>query len=301
MKNLRYNTKTSIEDHISKFKALLSQSGMKESLSVVDYFRQTLPINLQRKIMLLDSPPDTLDNYKTGGQHLQENTKNAWTSTGKNWNQRWTEETMELLRKERSKCNGYRHYDNRTKSWSNEERPLFHMQKHGHLNKDCPDKKKKPEEKKEEKKMLYIILLSSFYRLSQHSDSAPNLTSLHTDYSSTCYTFRIYTYFRFQVFFYCSQLLHALLFTLPHASLFFPCAQTLFTTFSEFLWHCIFLWLIFVTLPTYPDAVYKLMYLPSSSSVCKLTLIPLLSYLLSKSPLSSQLSLFPLVALLILW
>ena len=38
MKNLRYDTKTSIEDHISKFKTLLAQSGMKESISVIDYF-----------------------------------------------------------------------------------------------------------------------------------------------------------------------------------------------------------------------------------------------------------------------
>ena len=63
MKNLRYDTKTLIEDHISKFRTLLTQSGMKESISVIDYFRQTLPINLQRKIMLLDNPPTTLDEW----------------------------------------------------------------------------------------------------------------------------------------------------------------------------------------------------------------------------------------------
>ena len=63
MKNLRYDSKTSIEDHISKFRTLLAQSGMKESISVIDYFRQTLPINLQRKIMLLDNPPTTLDEW----------------------------------------------------------------------------------------------------------------------------------------------------------------------------------------------------------------------------------------------
>ena len=63
MKNLRYDTKASIEDHISRFKTLLSQSGMKESISVIDYFRQTLPINLQRKIMLLDNPPITLNDW----------------------------------------------------------------------------------------------------------------------------------------------------------------------------------------------------------------------------------------------
>ena len=50
---------------------------------------------------------------------------------------------------------------------------------------------------------------------------------------------------------------------------------------------------------TYSNAVYKPMYLLSSSSVCKLTLIDLLSYLLSKSPLSSQVSLMSLVSLLV--
>ena len=70
-------------------------------------------------------------------------------------------------------------------------------------------------------------------------------------------------------------------------SFFFPCALTLFTTFSELLWHLIFLCFIFVMLPTYPDAVYKPMYLLSSSSVCKLMLILLLSYFLSKFPLPS--------------
>ena len=32
MKNLQYDTKTSIKDHISKFRTLLAQSGMKESI-----------------------------------------------------------------------------------------------------------------------------------------------------------------------------------------------------------------------------------------------------------------------------
>ena len=44
-----------------------------------------------------------------------------------------------------------------------------------------------------------------------------HLPSLPTYYSSTCYTFCIYTYFQFQVFFYCSRLLHALPITIPHA------------------------------------------------------------------------------------
>ena len=84
-------------------------------------------------------------------------------------------------------------------------------------------------------------------------------------------------------------------------SLFFPYALALFTTLSELLWHFIFLCFIFVMLPIHPDAVYKPMYLSSSSSVWKLTLILLLSYSLSKFSLSSQSSLHSLIALLVLW
>ena len=81
-------------------------------------------------------------------------------------------------------------------------------------------------------------------------------------------------------------------------SLFFPCALTLFTTFSELLWHLIFLCFILVTLPTYPNTVYKLMYLPvvlqfvnwcwfpSSSHIFSLSLLYLLKSLSSLSSLS---------------
>ena len=150
--------------------------------------------------------------------------------------------------------------------------------------------------------LLYIIFVKFFSPIIQTFwFRSWHLPSHCTYYSSTGYTFCIYTYFQFQVFsivpnFYMhSQLPFHML------SLFFPCALTLFTTFSELLWHFIFLWFILITFLTYPDAVYKPMYLLSSSSVCKLMLIHLLSYLLSKSSLYSQVSLFSLVTLLILW
>ena len=84
--------------------------------------------------------------------------------------------------------------------------------------------------------LCYISFsLSSFYRLSQRSDSAPDTTSLLTDYSSTCYTFRIYTYFRFQVFF--------LMFPT------FTCAPV--QTFT-----CAPLWLCSWPFPSYYDILY---------------------------------------------
>ena len=144
--------------------------------------------------------------------------------------------------------------------------------------------------------------LSSFYWLSWHSNSAPNvyfhfvlIILPHVTLSAFILISGFKCFSIVPNFYMHSRLPFHML------SLFFPCALTLFTTFSELLWHFIFLWLTLITLPTYPDAVYKLMYFLSSSSVCKLTLIHLLSYLLSKSPLSSQVSLSSLIALLILW
>ena len=143
------------------------------------------------------------------------------------------------------------------------------------------------------------FLLSYFYQLSWCSDSTLLHFILIILSHVTLSAFILISGFKcFSIvpnFYMCSHLPFHML------SLFFPCALTLFMTFSELLWHLIFLCFILVMLLTYPDTVYKPMYLPSSSSVCKLTLIPLLSYLLSKSPLSSKVSLFSLITLLILW
>ena len=69
MKMLRYDPKMSIDDHISRFKGLMTHTGMKESLSIIDMFWETLPVNLQRKVMLLDVPPTWLEDwYKLASQ-----------------------------------------------------------------------------------------------------------------------------------------------------------------------------------------------------------------------------------------
>ena len=49
----------SFEEHLAKFKLLVSQSGLDESAAVVDLFRETLPYRLQRPILLSENPPTT--------------------------------------------------------------------------------------------------------------------------------------------------------------------------------------------------------------------------------------------------
>ena len=59
MKHLRMG-EGSFEEHLAKFKLLVSQSGLDESAVVADLFREMLPLGLQRPILLSEKPPVTL-------------------------------------------------------------------------------------------------------------------------------------------------------------------------------------------------------------------------------------------------
>ena len=51
------------DEHLAKFKLLMSQSGLDESPVIVDLFRETLPIGLQQPILLSENPPTTLQGW----------------------------------------------------------------------------------------------------------------------------------------------------------------------------------------------------------------------------------------------
>ena len=53
----------SFEEHLAKFKFLVSQSGLDESATVADLFWETLPLGLQRPILLSKKPPITLQEW----------------------------------------------------------------------------------------------------------------------------------------------------------------------------------------------------------------------------------------------
>ena len=152
--------------------------------------------------------------------------------------------------------------------------------------------------------------LSSFYRLSQCSDSAPDVTSLLTDYSSTCYTFHIYTYFRFQVFF----LMFPTFTCAPVQT--FTCAPVHPSTCFHFSFHV--LWLCSRPFLSYYDILYFYVlsslrswliltqYINRCISLVVLQFVnwhwfsssPIFSL---KFPLSSQSSLYSLVALVTIY
>ena len=62
MKELKLG-KSSIEEHVPKFKMLVTKSRLAKNDAVAEYFRETLPIQLQTKIMSLHTPPTTLDEW----------------------------------------------------------------------------------------------------------------------------------------------------------------------------------------------------------------------------------------------
>jgi hypothetical protein len=64
---------TSIEEHVSKFKMLVTRSKLDKNDAVIEYFRETLPIPLQREIMTLHTLPKDLNEWYDWAVRLQNN------------------------------------------------------------------------------------------------------------------------------------------------------------------------------------------------------------------------------------
>lgn len=72
MKELKMGN-TSVEGHVARFKMLVTKSQLTKNDAVVEYFRETLPIPLQIKIMSLPTPPTDLDKWYKWAIKLQNN------------------------------------------------------------------------------------------------------------------------------------------------------------------------------------------------------------------------------------
>ena len=145
IKNLRMGNNL-IEDHNTKFRMLLTKSKLnKTSPAVIDYYRETLNLPLQKRLLGLELPPTTLQEWydkptkynnlfrkiqqitgrgRPNNDKKEEPRKKVWLFTKKDPNAMdvdllSTEKRDEAMRK--GLC--------------------FGCGKHGHLNRDCPDKK----------------------------------------------------------------------------------------------------------------------------------------------------------------
>ena len=72
MKEMQMNN-TPIEEHVAKFKMLVTKSKLAKNDAVVEYFRETLPFSLQKKIMDLPTQPTNLEEWYTWAIQLQNN------------------------------------------------------------------------------------------------------------------------------------------------------------------------------------------------------------------------------------
>src|SRR5271168_1541003 len=64
MKTLRMKREDSIDEHIAKFRMMVSESKLdKSSPVIIDLFRETLSMPLQKRILTLESPPKKLEDW----------------------------------------------------------------------------------------------------------------------------------------------------------------------------------------------------------------------------------------------
>ena len=84
MKNLRMKKDDSVDDHVAKFKSLVSESRIDENSPViVDMFRETLTAPLQRRILTLENLPTTLKEWCDWTKKIDYNWKRMQLAIGR--------------------------------------------------------------------------------------------------------------------------------------------------------------------------------------------------------------------------
>jgi len=145
--------KASIEEHVSKFKMLVTKSKLAKNDAVSEYFRETLPVPLQTKIMSLPTPPTTLDEWYKWAVQLQNNYIRMQSAISK---ARGNHATTNANNKKTNDKGPRRFYFDHSQkdpnamdvdAMSTQERDdimrkglCFFCKKPGHISKFCPDK-----------------------------------------------------------------------------------------------------------------------------------------------------------------
>ena len=133
----------SFEEHLAKFKLLVSQSGLDKSAVVADLFREMLPLGLQRPILLSEKPPVTLQEWYDKANTFYGNWRKTQQVLGQGkpieTKKETPRKTFSFPRRERDpNAMDIDRLTTEERTLLMKEGKCFKCRKQGHLSRDCP-------------------------------------------------------------------------------------------------------------------------------------------------------------------
>ena len=133
----------SFEEHLAKFKLLVSQSGLDKSAAVINLFRETLPLGLQRPILICKHPPTTLQRWYDKANTFHRNWRKSQHLLGRGNTNVAKKETLKKTFifpkcEQNPDAMDIDRLTTEERTLLMKEGKCFKCQKQGHLSRDCP-------------------------------------------------------------------------------------------------------------------------------------------------------------------
>jgi retrotransposon gag protein/zinc knuckle protein len=166
MRNLKMGQDASIDEHVAKFKILVSQSGLGDSAALADFFRETLPTGLQRQILTSDPPPVTLAEWYDKAARYHNNWRRmqrilgrgdktrTWIPQNRTQNTSYTNGTRKFIFPKKERDPNAMDVDRLSieeRTALMKEGRCFKCKQQGHMSRDC-NQGNQPQQKQETKK-----------------------------------------------------------------------------------------------------------------------------------------------------